>query len=64
MTSERLNSLPLQNIRIHDSFWDKYIGLVKNVIIPYQWEILNDRVEGVELSHCLENFRIAAGRSE
>lgn len=64
MTSEKLNSLPLQNIRIHDSFWDKYIGLVKNVIIPYQWEILNDRVEGVELSHCLENFRIAAGRSE
>lgn len=64
MTSERLNSLPLQNIRIHDSFWDRYIGLVKNVIIPYQWEILNDRMEGAELSHCLENFRIAAGRVE
>lgn len=64
MTSERLNSLPLQNIQIQDSFWDKYIGLVKNVIIPYQWEILNDRLEGAELSHCLENFRIAAGRSE
>lgn len=57
-------SIPLKNIHIKDSFWDKYVKLVKEVIIPYQWDILNDRLEGVETSHCIENFRIAAGESE
>lgn len=61
---ERLNSLPLGEIRITDRFWQKYIGLVKNVIIPYQWGILNDKIEGTETSHCLANFRIAAGEAE
>ena len=30
-------------------------------VIPYQWEILNDRVEGAAPSHCVMNFKIAAG---
>lgn len=54
-------SINLGNIHISDSFWGKYIRLIKDVIIPYQWDILNDNLEGVETSHCLENFRIAAG---
>ena len=58
------SSISLKNIHIKDAFWDKYIHLVKDVIIPYQWDILNDNIEGVETSHCLENFRIAAGEKE
>ena len=58
------SSISLRNIHISDTFWRKYIKLVKDVIIPYQWDILNDRLEGVETSHCIENFRIAAGESE
>lgn len=58
------SSISLKNIHITDAFWDKYIRLVKDVIIPYQWDILNDNMEGVETSHCLENFRIAAGEKE
>lgn len=61
---ERLNSLPLGDIKITDRFWQKYIGLVKSVVIPYQWGILNDQIEGVETSHCLANFRIAAGEAQ
>ena len=38
--------------------------LVKDVIIPYQWDILNDKLEDVETSHCIENFKIAAGEKE
>lgn len=56
--------IPLNHICIEDSFWNKYIHLVKKVIIPYQWEVLNDRLETVETSHCIENFRIAAGEKE
>lgn len=56
-------SVKLNNIRINDKFLNKYISLVKEVIIPYQWDILNDKAEGVETSHCIENFKIAAGES-
>lgn len=62
--SGKLFSLPLQNIEINDKFWTKYSKLVKDVIIPYQWDILNDKVEDVEPSHCLNNFKIAAGQIE
>ncbi len=57
------SSILLKDIHITDNFWRKYIKLVKDVIIPYQWDILNDKLEGVETSHCIENFRIAAGES-
>ncbi|HHV12379.1 MAG TPA: glycoside hydrolase family 127 protein [Clostridiales bacterium] len=60
----KLTIIPLNKIEIKDNFWDRYIGLVKEVIIPYQWDILNDRLEGVETSHCIQNFRIAARREE
>lgn len=58
------SSISLKDIHITDNFWRKYIKLVKDVIIPYQWDILNDKLEGVETSHCIENFRIAAGESQ
>lgn len=38
--------------------------LVKDVIIPYQWEILNDKVPDTVKSYCIHNFRIAAGEIE
>lgn len=61
---EKLNSLPLGKIEIQDRFWNKYTDLVRQVIIPYQWGILNDEIEGVETSHCIANFKIAAGEAE
>ena len=58
------SDIALQNITISDDFWNKYVKLVKEVIIPYQWDILNDRIEGIETSHCISNFKIAAGEAE
>ena len=60
----RSNSLDIKNISIHDPFWSKHVDLVRNAIIPYQWEAMNDRIPDAESSHCLENFKIAAGRTE
>jgi len=60
----RLHSLELNKINIKDDFWSKHIDLVREVILPYQWEVMNDRIEGAESSHCLDNFRIAAGRAK
>lgn len=53
--------LPLKNITIASPFWQHYLTLVKNTVLPYQWELLNDRVEGTVQSGCIRNFRIAAG---
>ncbi|MDY2813898.1 MAG: glycoside hydrolase family 127 protein [Dorea sp.] len=61
---KRLKSVPLHQIQIHDAFWDRYIHLVKDVLIPYQWDILNDRIPDVETSHCIQNFKIAAGEAQ
>jgi len=51
----------LSKIKINDPLWSKYTNMVADVIIPYQWDILNDRIPDAEPSHCLDNFRIAAG---
>ena len=58
----KLTIIPANNISIQDAFWDRYAALVKKIIIPYQWDILNDKLESIETSHCIKNFRIAAKR--
>ena len=60
----RAKSLKLKDIKINDTFWSSHVDLVRNAIIPYQWEAMNDRIPDAESSHCLENFEIAAGRKE
>lgn len=60
----RLKQLSYKEVRIHDPFWTKYMQLVRDEVIPYQWEALNDHVEGASPSHALRNFRIAAGEEE
>lgn len=44
-----------------DSFIGKYQRLVKNTVIPYQYDILCDNVPGTEKSHVVQNF-INAGK--
>ena len=58
---KKLSPISLKNIKIEDSFWNRYTHLVPDVIIPYQWDILNDIIKDIETSHCIANFRIAAG---
>jgi hypothetical protein len=53
-----------KDIRIRDRFWGRYLELVREAVIPYQWEALNDRIPGAEPSRAIRNFRIAAGLEE
>jgi DUF1680 family protein len=46
---------------IRDAYWSHYRKLVRETVLPYQWEALNDRVPGAEPSRAIRNFRIAAG---
>jgi DUF1680 family protein len=55
------HSLPLSAIHIDDPSWNRYTKLIPEKVIPYQWEILNDRVPDAPPGHCIGNFRKAAG---
>ena len=63
MKQER-RQIDLKNIRITDSLFGSYVKQVSEKIIPYQWKILNDQLEGADKTYCIENFRIAAGELE
>ncbi|WP_077611143.1 glycoside hydrolase family 127 protein [Clostridium sp. Marseille-P2415] len=61
MDANKLTTVELKNITMNDPFWNRYIDLVDQVILPFQWELINDHVEGAEKSYCIRNFRIACG---
>lgn len=48
-------------VRVTDDRWVPVQTLIRRRVLPYQWEILNDRVEGAEPSYCIHNLRVAAG---
>ncbi|MFD1953584.1 glycoside hydrolase family 127 protein [Paenibacillus thailandensis] len=64
VSMERARTLALPKVKIDDGFWSYYISLVRGTVVPYQWEALNDRVEGAEPSGAVRNFKIAAGLEE
>ncbi|MEH0014923.1 beta-L-arabinofuranosidase domain-containing protein [Citrobacter portucalensis] len=51
----------LNNITITDPFLGEYQRLIRDVVIPYQWQALNDEIPEAEPSHALMNYRIVAG---
>ncbi|HND61227.1 MAG TPA: glycoside hydrolase family 127 protein [Opitutaceae bacterium] len=55
------SALPLSHVRLTRGFLAERARLVRDVVIPYQWEALNDRVAGAEPSGCVHNFQVAAG---
>jgi len=56
-----LKSPEIKDVTIKDPFWGRYVDLVRDVVVPYQWEILNDLVDIPVKSHAIKNFKIAAG---
>ena len=56
-------SIPLEadRVQITDELFGSYLRNVAETIIPYQWDALNDRLPDMEKSHCIDNFRAAAG---
>lgn len=61
MMSEKKGNEPisLRNFTVQDAFWKEKMELVRKEVIPYQWEILNDRVEDAAPSFCMRNFEVA-----
>ncbi|MCU6670992.1 glycoside hydrolase family 127 protein [Enterobacteriaceae bacterium H4N4] len=57
-----ISETDLRQLTVNDPFLGEYQRLVRNVVIPYQWEALNNRIPDAEPSHAIDNFRIAAGQ--
>ena len=51
--------IALTNIQVEDSFWKNAMELVRKEVIPYQWDALNDKVEGAAPSFCMRNYKLA-----
>lgn len=66
----------MNKVELRDRFFNRYKGLIRTEMIPYQWKVLNDEIDITierernddsipnEKSHVIENFRIAAGRKK
>lgn len=50
------NQLRVSACRSGEGFIRRYQELVKEVVIPYQYEVLSDRAQGAEKSHVIANF--------
>ncbi len=48
--------IDLKNITISDPFWSMESELIRQEVIPYQYEALHDRIDGAEKSFAIENF--------
>ena len=57
----KIRPVDIKKIKINDTFWSRETELVRKEVIPYQWEILNNRVPEATPSFCMHNFE-AAGR--
>ena len=64
MVTRQQTAENIRNVKVDDPFWSPIQNLVMDVVIPYQKQILEDAIPGVEKSHAIENFRIAAGESQ
>jgi uncharacterized protein len=62
MNVTNIGKIVLQkDVRIKDVFWSGYQELIYKKALPYQWNVINDRIKDIEPSHAIRNFRIAAG---
>ncbi|MBQ6364174.1 MAG: glycoside hydrolase family 127 protein [Lachnospiraceae bacterium] len=62
--TEMFQDIQLKNVRVDDPFWSQRQKLLGSVTVPYQEDILYDRIPGIEKSHAIANLKIAAGLME
>ena len=58
-----LRPLDIKRVKIDDDFWSRKTELIRKEVIPYQWDILNNRVPEATPSFCMHNFKAAGNIS-
>lgn len=77
--ANKLRTSNIRQIEITDPLFGRYVSMIAEAILPYQWtalnggvdisdqdqwEALNGRVTDERVSSCIDNFRIAAGEKQ
>lgn len=77
--ANKLHPSNIRQIEITDPLFGRYVSMIAEAILPYQWtalnggvdisdldqwEALNGRVTNERVSSCIDNFRIAAGEKQ
>lgn len=52
-------AMDIKAVQVDDNFWKPEMELVRTEVIPYQWNALNDKVEGAAPSFCMRNYKLA-----
>lgn len=52
--------IKIKQYKPSEGFISRYQKLIREVVIPYQYDVLCDRAEGAEKSHVVQNFINAA----
>lgn len=53
------NPAEVRNVSIETGLFGKISDIMREQVIPYQWEILNDRAVDAKPDHSIENFSVA-----
>ncbi|MBU5471465.1 glycoside hydrolase family 127 protein [Falcatimonas sp. MSJ-15] len=53
------HTLTISDVKVKDEFWSNQIRLIRENVIPYQWDALNDRIPEAAKSFCMRNYRLA-----
>ena len=56
----------MSKFTVNDNFWNNYQNIVCDIMLPYQYAVLNSSVDDddLEKSHALRNLKIAAGEEK
>lgn len=61
---KQVDNILLKNVIINDQFWIKFLDLVRQKVIPYQWDAINDQIPGAAKSHAVKNLKLAAKKQQ
>lgn len=61
---ERAKTGEIAEIKIDNGLFGRITDLIIHQVIPFQWEILNDRAKDAKPDHSIENFSVANGDEE
>nr|MBO2493572.1 hypothetical protein [Clostridia bacterium] len=64
MQFNKLTNVKMEDVKLKGGLLGAIQDLIVNETIPYQYDVLNDNVEGAPKSHAIANFRIAAGEQK
>ena len=64
MAKKYIASANIDEVTIGDGLFGRVSRLVKEQVLPYQWDILTDTAKDAVPDHSIENFSVAEGNDE